>query len=201
MDTPHISDKKRLRAFFEDNFILTTYELATTLKIDPATVRVWKQECGIPLDPTNNIPPEWEYHKTKRKVKKVPPEVWDNKEWFYEHYINQNLGSYTIARMIGKSISFVVSKLRKLGIPVRTHAEAVSSRNKYCNKEWLEEFYVKRRLSLRRCGAIAGVSDYGILRWLVKFGIESRDKYEAAVAYDEPPDTVPSKIPLRTPPD
>jgi len=48
------------------------------------------------------------------------------------------------------------------------------SEEQYCNKEWLENFYIKKGLSAKSCGEIIGVSDVTILRWLKKYNIKTR---------------------------
>lgn len=195
----HISDKARLTEFFKENFMLTTHELVSILGVSPATVRKWKRECGIELDPAD-IPKDWKWKKSKKKVKQVPREIWNTREWFLEHYIKRGLGAYTIAKMINRSMVLVIYKLHKFKIPIRSHAEAVSSKNKYCSKEWLEENFVRKGIGRETLAKMAGVSEYTILYWLAKFKIPIRDRYEASVArYDRPKDTIPGSVSVSTP--
>lgn len=174
----HISNRPALTNFFEENQELTTYELASILRIAPSTVREWKRACNIMLDIPIGIPDSFKFKKPIRKVKKVK-EKWNTKEWFEEQYVTKGLGCYTIAKMIERSMPLVHKKLRKFGVPIRTHEEAVSSKHKCCTKEWVEEFYINRRLPLERCSEIAGISTYSMYYWLIKHDIEIRDIYEA----------------------
>jgi len=168
----HISDKRALKQFFEDNLELTTPELAIALAVSVSTVVRWKKECGMDIEP----PPDMSYIKRKKKVQRVPQEIWDRKEWFEEQY--KIYGSYTIARMIGKSTRLVHKRLVRFNIETRSHEEAVRSTNKYCTEEWLDSTY-GRGMSLRKCAAIAGVSLGTIRYWLIKFGKKPRDPYHA----------------------
>jgi transposase len=107
------------------------------------------------------------------------PAIWDNPEWFRRKYHEEGIGTPTIARIINRSIVLVVGRLRRYGISLRHHSEAVKSRSIHCSREWLHEQYYVKKQSLKECAGMAGVSPYTIYNWLVKFGMEPRTMHQA----------------------
>ena len=97
--------------------------------------------------------------------------------WLREKYVAEKLGTRKIGRIVGRSHETVRRHLTRHGITLRRRGW---SKNPCCSLDWLEKHYYRQRLSLRKCAALAGASHEAIRRWLTLFGLEPRDKAEAA---------------------
>jgi len=116
------------------------------------------------------------YISEKIKVERIPEEIWGNREWLMENC--KKYGVSICSRMAGVRKNSLWTKLKGLGIPIRSSAEVCGSKNKYCTREWLEENYEIEKHNLLELAEIAKVNTYTIMNWLVKFGIPIRDTYE-----------------------
>jgi len=182
---PSPNDKEELKAWLEKNKDLTTYELVLLTKKSPSTIRNWKRKFGLSLkdSPFSDV----KHVRTKKDIEVIEDaDIWDNEEWFRQKYEKEGLGAPTIARMINRSIVLVTGRLKRFGIRVRSHNEAVKSKSKFCNREWLSEHYVNKHWSLKRCAKEAKVVPYTIYNWLVKFGIEPRSIHQAMAGNNNP---------------
>lgn len=164
-----------LREMFDKYKWYTTYELASVLNIHPDTLNTWRKACGVS---TGKKCISKKPRKQRKEITAVPKDIWDNKEWFETMY-SQGYGIPTIARMIGRSPPIVHKKFRQFGIPKRPYEEATATKNQCCNKQWLEDHYIKAKMTQNECAALAGVTDQTICKWLSKFQIPIRDRQEA----------------------
>jgi len=114
---------------------------------------------------------------TRIVVPSVPACRLDDPAWLHEHYVNQCLGAYLIGRMTGRAPSTVRRRLLRHGITPRARRV---SRNPYCDYTWLIEQYVEQHQSLAACADAAGVCRQTIKNWLIRHGVEVRDRREAA---------------------
>jgi transposase len=175
---PDFSNPEKARAWFQSNNGLSTYELAMLANRSPSTIRNWKRRAGLVMKPSPfpKARTAW-----RSKVVQVidDPSIWDNAEWFRQKYLVEGIGTPTIARMINRSIVLVVKRLKRFNIKTRPHREAVKSKSEFCNLEWLTEFYVNKKWSLKKCARVAGVVSYTIYNWLVRFKIAPRTPQEA----------------------
>ena len=190
---PNPSDISSLKKFFSDNQEMTTYELARLANRSASTIRNWKRKCDIKAAET-----KWGSNREstpfinkpaykKRKIDLVrDPEIWDNEDWFRQQYEDKRFGIPIISRMINRSIPLVRGRLKKYGIETRTHHDSVKSTNTCCNKDWLEEYYIKKGWPIAKCAQEAGVVPYTIYNWLIKFQFEIRDIYEAMAGERNP---------------
>lgn len=197
-------DVESLKKFFEDNKYHTTYELAKLVDRSPSTIREWRRRCGFK---GQQLFPNAKRTSKARKVTKVPKEVWDNRDWFYNQYHVKENGMLIISKMIDRSTALVRNRLQKYGVPIRSHKDALKSKNDYCNEKWLMEHYADRKqyikwckknkikvedgmgkgLTLRECAKLAGVkSAYTVYNWLIKFDIQIRDIHEAMAGERNP---------------
>lgn len=78
--------------------------------------------------------------------------------------------------------------MRKFGVRIRPHSEAVASKNPYRTKEWLVETYVNKKWTLTDCADVAKVSDHTIAKWLAHFGLNIRDINESNAKINRKPD-------------
>lgn len=187
---PNPHSTQSLKKFFKKYEGLTTHELAIIADRAVCTITDWKRKCEI-LE-TNCKKPTF-------KNSKPTPENWDNKEWFEQAY--EKMGLHAIAILIGKpnNWKFVANRLKKYGIPRKSHEERTRSNNPCCDEGWLYYYYSDRedylrwcrknrikpcneggqRLTLQECAELAGVSHQTIVNWLTLFKIKIRDLSES----------------------
>lgn len=72
-----------------------------------------------------------------------------------------------LSQTLNKPLSTTADKLERMGCNTSKHVEV----NPCCNKEWLVEHYVRRRLSRNICCNLAGVSTSTFATWLAKFQV------------------------------
>lgn len=174
------SNTKSLIKFFEDHDDYKTHEIACKYSIPISTVRYWKQKVGIKSQESSLTKLKTRY-KAKEYEKVTDPEIWDNPEWFKKMYEENGYGAVIISKIIEKSRSTVYNRLIRYEIKIRNVDEAKKSKNVLCNKEWLIENYLKKHIPKYKLAKIAGVSEYTISNWLIKFGILPRGPAQAAV--------------------
>lgn len=198
------NDLNSIKKFFEDNLYLSTYELAVMAQRSPSTIRNWKRKCGMSL---KESPFKAKQEYARKEVEQVlDANIWDNETWFRQKYEIETLGIPTIAKIIGKSVSLVASRLIKYQVATRSHSDAVKSINTACDEEWLYKHYATRdqyiewctghakvpdpdggkALSLAKCAELAKVVPYTIYNWLVRFRIPMRDISEAMTGEHNP---------------
>lgn len=185
-------DKKDLMVFFERNSYLTTMEQAQMAGVSTKTIQRWKHKCGIKLKNRGwgSGYKERPFVGTKMKKEKIEiihdRNIWNNKEWFVEMYVQRGYTGLRMAKMINRDHALVRMKLKKFGIPIRSHSEVVHSKNPCCSREWLEEHYEILEMSANECAKLAKVNFYTIHNWLVKFGMPIRDIYESQYGHRNP---------------
>lgn len=185
-DKPDATDVESLKRFFERNIHCTTHELAMLADRSPTTIYNWKKKCNITrtgrewTGKPSGGPPFSKKPKYKKYVvdQILDKSVWDNRRWFHQKYVVECLGSRILSRITGVSAVTVIKRLKRYGIERRKN---ITSKNKCCNREWIEEHYIKQELPIAECAGAAKVSTYTIYKWLVKFKIPIRDVYEAGV--------------------
>lgn len=182
--------------FFEDNKYYHKDELAKAARRSSVTIDKWSQKSGIRGKKSQFATP---------KVKRIPkeyekvtdPTIWDNREWFYQKYVDEKLGIEAIAKIIERKPLIVFRRLKRYKIERRQ--ENNPSTNACCNEKWLMYHYATpaeyrkwcqtnatdydksggKCLSQRQCAALAGVKQFTIYNWLVKFNIPIRDMPQA----------------------
>ena len=180
----NISDEEDVIAFLKENEFSTNIELGQLAGVHAKTIRLWRKKYGMNATLKSNTKFTQSYKMPKKLLPKVrDPKEWDNKEWFQKFY--GKYGIILLGKIIGKSVALVYGRLRKYGIRVRSHREAMATdsyfSNPCCNEKWLLENYIDKGLSIAECAELASVNRYTIYNWLAKFGIEVRDRCEAAV--------------------
>lgn len=174
------SNIESLRKFFADHYDYKTHEIACRYGIPISTVRYWKQKAGIKSKKSDLTKLKTRY-KAKEYEKVTDPEIWDNPKWFKKMYGENKYGAVIISKIIGKSRSTVYNRLMRYEIEIRDIDESKKSKNELCNKEWLVENYLKKHIPKYKLAKIAGVSEYTISNWLIKFGILPRGLGQASV--------------------
>jgi len=178
-----------VRKYLEENAHLNPNEIAIQLGRSPATIRRWRRKAGM----TKKYPFTRRQNFAARVLPTVTdPEVWDNEEWFKEHYEEKSYGISAIGRIIKRSPRLVTRKLNKYGIRIKSHSEAVRSANPCANEEWLVYHYGNREeylawakktgntpdegggkeWSLKKCSTVADVVIATVYGWLVRVNIE-----------------------------
>lgn len=184
-----LNDDAKKRAFLVKHQFLTNMEIGQMVGVSVKTVQRWRKKFDLP----KKIGYRWGGAHDERPAcfkqrpytsYKTPVDIiedkkkWDNKEFFHEMYIVKGYGMVLIGRMIQKDVFIVKQKLKKYGIKIRSYAESMHSKNRCCNRKWLEENYEIQGKTIVECAKMAGVNEYTIMNWLVKFGIPIRDQYE-----------------------
>lgn len=184
------SNTDSLKEFFESHKGLTTSQLAIVANTATCTILDWKRKCGIVKSA---------YKKPPKKAKGPIPNNWDNKEWFEQAYEKMGLRAIALKIGKGKNWQFVANRLKRYGIPRKTHNERTISKNPCCDNGWLHYYYADRydylkwckiekiepcdeggqRLSLTKCAELAGVSPNTITNWLVLHKMKIRNISEA----------------------
>lgn len=168
----------------EDHQFMTNMEIAQCAGVSVKTVQNWKKAKNIPNNVTtwggNCSSRPFSYINRGIAYPKVTDrKIWDNKFWLNYMYNEVRLGTSIISSIVGRSNFYVKRRFRRYGIKLRSIKEGSVTLNPYCVKEWLEEHYVLERKTLSECARLANVNNYTIYNWLVKYGFEIRDKYEA----------------------
>ena len=174
-----------IRKWFEENKGLSTIDLAMLAHRSAGTIRAWKRRAGVKLaeSPFIGTSP---IKKPKHVTVIDDPRIWDNAEWFRKKYVDERVGTPTLARMINRSIAIIVKRLKRFGIKRRSLNEAARSTSKLCCESWLKEHYVDKGWPLAKCADAAGVVPYSIYNWLIKFGIEPRSMHQAMAGERNP---------------
>jgi hypothetical protein len=130
----------------------------------------------------------------------IPQEIWDNKEWFVEHYVTKKIGICKIGRMIKKSPSFVIRTLNDYGITIKKHVSTYEKTD-FKNEEWLREHYCSREeylewcsirciipkdgcgkgMTVTDCANLCGALPQTVAYWICKYNIKTRSNNENAI--------------------
>lgn len=168
---------EKLKEFFEKHKYYTTYELAALTGKAPSTIQKWREKAGFKSG--KRAPTSYVLPKCRKKFERLPKSMWDNAEWFHKTY-NSGYGLRPLAEMTGLNKSWVIKRLQKYGVRIKSHAEAVASKNPYRTKEWLIDTYVNQKWTLIECANVAKVSRHTICKWLAHFNLNIRDSNEAS---------------------
>lgn len=88
----------------------------------------------------------------------------------------QKYGTHKLAKLSGYS-TVLIWRLRNKYDVVNCKRDKFLARPNECNdQEWLEEHYIKQKLSLRQCAKIAGVTPMTIRSWLISHKIVPRPR-------------------------
>lgn len=93
-----------------------------------------------------------------------------SREFLIEYYVNQNRTSEYCARIIGCSAPTIRSALRRHGIPIRPAGVARVE----LTLEWINEYYIKRKLTITECSKLANCGNTTFHRALKKHNIPTR---------------------------
>jgi hypothetical protein len=125
------------------------------------------------------------------------PAPYQNKEWLEQKYVREELSCEQIAALAGCSHVTIQRWMRRYGIEMRSHEEAVrlaygqrpadSSRlpkptepgPPYRDPEWLRRMYVDEGLSYDQIADIAGCAQATVMKWARRHGIKSRSTSRA----------------------
>lgn len=97
-----------------------------------------------------------------------------DKEWLVERYKGREMGVVEIAELCGCSQSTISYWLDKHGIDTRD-VGGYEKDTKHRDKQYLKEKYVEEGLTTYEIAEECGCVDATVLRWLKKYGIETRE--------------------------
>lgn len=117
-----------------------------------------------------------EWQKTQKPI---------DRDRLFQLYVGDHMGTYQIARIVGRDPKRVYEWLKGFGIPIRPRTWDVQpGQQPYHDKAWLEYEYVEKARSSTEIAAKCGVSENNILFFLHKFDIPRRTMDEVrAVKY------------------
>ncbi len=114
-------------------------------------------------------------------------------EFLLENYVRNKFTLKQVGELVGCNISTVIKYLEKYGIQVRDIREAKKTQHnskgifsQLLTKEFLEEFYIKQKLSRREIGGLLGCSETPIAIALKKHKIKPREKNETKKGKKQP---------------
>jgi len=109
-------------------------------------------------------------------------ELYQDKDWLYQKYLEEQLSAHQIGKLCKRSVATIINWLNKFNIPIRSRSEANHlnyirkiGNDKYCDRKWLKGKYLKEKLSTTQIGKLCRVSNRTILDWLYKSGIPIRN--------------------------
>lgn len=112
-------------------------------------------------------------HPKRSNPSPIDPKIWDNAQWFEEHYKYKELSIGSIAYMTGRANGTVAKRLRKYGVEIRANIHKKTAPKPTC--EWLTQHYVHLGWSLTKCAKEFGVSQCIMSDALIQFKIKQRD--------------------------
>lgn len=171
-----------LNELLRDSQFLKTSEIAQAVGKPMRAISKIKKKNGIsspqpkPFKGTRQSPP--------KQYDTVDKSVWDNYTWLNFMYNEAGFGTELIARVANVNKRVIFFKYYKYKITPRKIKSY--SRHPYCTKEWIDEKYNIEGRSCSECARLAGVNMYTMYSWLVKYGYEIRDIYEAQAGERSP---------------
>ncbi len=109
-------------------------------------------------------------------------ELYQNKDWLEDKYLGKQLSTIQIAKLCECSKTTIMNQIKNFNISIRSHSEANHLRykreiknDKYCDKKWLKNKYLREKLSTTQISKLCGVSNRTILDWLYKSDIPIRN--------------------------
>ena len=96
------------------------------------------------------------------------------KETLEELYVDRGLSLEECANILGVTNHTILNKLKKCGIHTRTPKEVNDLLGNHITKEIIEELYIKKKLSIKRCCEIIGCGRLTIEKRLGIFNIQKR---------------------------
>lgn len=102
------------------------------------------------------------------------------KEWLHQKYVAEGLGTVQIGRLVNRHPKRVYEWLRDFGIPTRAKWQGNKPKKGiHLNPDWLKEEYINKGRTLGDMGNEAGVTPNTILKYMRKFGVETRTTVES----------------------
>jgi transposase-like protein len=172
--TVNPKDALRVRKWFLDYPELTLLEHARIMNKAWPELHYLRQYCGVnPLLVVETPQGRLTWQASPRKKQKLErlgrPVVRETILQLYE----EGKSIREVSRITGnarRTIQRIVGATRE----IRPFSQVCASQNPCNSREWLLEHYVRKRLSTRQCGALAGVSHVSIRQWIRKHGLASR---------------------------
>ena len=103
-----------------------------------------------------------------------------SRDWLYQKYVTERLGTYQIAKLVGRNPKRVFEWLKGYGIPTRKREwGTVAGLLPYHNANWLLREYVVNNRSATSIAEQFGVEAANIYHFLRQFGIKRRNISQA----------------------
>lgn len=102
----------------------------------------------------------------------------DSPEWLRQKYWEEELTAKAIGELLGCSKPVVLRRMREHNIPARSNSQSsilTQGYAQYRNREWLQEYYVEKKLSSHEIARQIGCGFQTVCRWLDELNIPRRD--------------------------
>ena len=126
------------------------------------------------------------------KESSVP--VYQRKEWLQRHYWGKEMSTYEMADKAGTCRQTISNWMERHDVDKRNprhkrdHIVQSNATERISDKDWLQQKYHQEGLSTVEIGDLVGVTPEAVLRWMGKFGIETRDKADYVLRGEDHPD-------------
>ena len=155
---------------------LSAVKIAELCGISDETIFTWMRKFGI-------------LRRTLSEAVKKNG-LFENKDWLYQKYLVEELSTIQIAELCKCGKRTISRRMKRFNIKIRTFSEAQNIAKKsraprhsedrpYKHKSWLQQKYLKEKLSLSQIGELCKVDQVTIHNWMKKFGIKIRTLSDA----------------------
>jgi len=103
-----------------------------------------------------------------------------DKDWLKGEYIDNQRATTDIAEECGVSSVTISDWLDRHGIDARSQREAQEPDKPYTRRKWLAKQYKENENTMQEIAEKCEVTSAVILKWLRRFGIETRESYDHA---------------------
>lgn len=102
-----------------------------------------------------------------------------SRDRLFQLYVADGMGTYQIARLVGRDPKRVYDWLRGFGIPLRRREwDTTPGQRPFHDKSWLEREYLEKKRSAHEIAEECGVTENNVLFFLQKLGIPTRSTQE-----------------------
>jgi hypothetical protein len=149
----------------------TASEASIRLGVTERSFKYYLKKHGIDKYDSGINEPVVPQEKKEIEYEQIP--IPKTKEEFEKLLVGN--GVRRLAKMMNVSLSRVRNLKKKFG--AESPRDKYEVENKFNDKEWLLEHYVRQELSMSECARLAGVVPKTIKNWLVAHGITPRSYY------------------------
>lgn len=110
----------------------------------------------------------------------------NEKAWLEKKYVEENLSTIKISKLVGCSKRTVLDAMRRFGIPRRNRSEAGIQYKMLHDEQWLRQKYLEEKLSYVEIGSIIGCTNANVMYAIKELNIPRRSISEAQILQKRP---------------